>query len=82
LSCCAFLVFLGSGVYCDRVAVCALAVVWCVVDAGGVLRVWCYCYDEWMKMREDFAQNFGDKRAGCCITTTRRLTLPFSPGNF
>jgi hypothetical protein len=28
-----------------------------------------------------FAQNFGDKRTGCCITTTHRLTLPFSPEN-
>jgi hypothetical protein len=28
-------------------------------------------------MCEDFAQNFGDKRTGCCITTTQRLTLPF-----
>jgi hypothetical protein len=34
-----------------------------------------------VKMDEDFARNFGDKRTGCCITTTHRLTLPFSPGN-
>jgi hypothetical protein len=27
-------------------------------------------------MCEDFAQNFGDKRTSCCITTTHRLTLP------
>jgi hypothetical protein len=33
-------------------------------------------------MCEDFAPNFGDKRTGCCVTTTHRLTLPFSPGNF
>jgi hypothetical protein len=33
-------------------------------------------------MYEDFALNFGDKRTGCCITTTHRLTLSFSPGNF
>jgi hypothetical protein len=25
-------------------------------------------------MCEDFAANFGDKRTGCCITTTHRLT--------
>jgi hypothetical protein len=25
-------------------------------------------------MCEDFAQNFGDKRTGCCIITTHRLT--------
>jgi hypothetical protein len=30
-------------------------------------------------MCEDFAPNFGDKRTGCCITTTYHLTLPFSP---
>jgi hypothetical protein len=39
-------------------------------------------YGECVKMREDFASNFGDKRTGCCITTTHRLTIPFSPGNF
>jgi hypothetical protein len=33
-----------------------------------------------LKMCEDFAPNFGDKRTGCCITT-HDLTLPFSPGN-
>jgi hypothetical protein len=33
-------------------------------------------------MCEDFAQNFGDKRTGCCIMTTHRLTLPFLKGNF
>jgi hypothetical protein len=33
-------------------------------------------------MCEDFAPNFGDKKAGCYITTTHRLTLPFPPGNF
>jgi hypothetical protein len=35
-----------------------------------------------MKMCEDFALNCGDKRIGCCITTTHFVTLPFSPGNF
>jgi hypothetical protein len=29
-------------------------------------------------MCEDFAPNFGDKITGYCITTTHRLTLPFS----
>jgi hypothetical protein len=33
-------------------------------------------------MCEDFAPNFSDKRTSCCITTTHRLTLPFSQGNF
>jgi hypothetical protein len=37
---------------------------------------------ETVKMCEDFAPNFDDKITGCCITTTHRLTLPFSPGNF
>jgi hypothetical protein len=31
-------------------------------------------------MCEDFFSNFGDKRIGCCITTTHRLTFPFSTG--
>jgi hypothetical protein len=31
-------------------------------------------------MCEDVAQNFGDERTGCCITTTHLLTLTFSPG--
>jgi hypothetical protein len=30
-------------------------------------------------MCKAFAPNFGDKRTGCCITKTYRLTLPFSP---
>jgi hypothetical protein len=34
-----------------------------------------------MKMREDFASGFGDKRSGFHITTTHRHTRPFSPGN-
>jgi hypothetical protein len=28
-------------------------------------------------MCEDFTPNFGDKRTGCCITTTHFLTLPY-----
>jgi hypothetical protein len=39
-------------------------------------------YGDCVKMCEDFAPNFSDKRAGCCITTMHRHTLPFSPGNF
>jgi hypothetical protein len=35
-----------------------------------------------VKMCEDFAPNFSYERTGCCITTTHRLTLPFSQGNF
>jgi hypothetical protein len=38
-------------------------------------------YGNYVKMQKEFAQNFGDKRTGCCITTTHILTLPFSPGN-
>jgi hypothetical protein len=33
-------------------------------------------------MCEDIARNFYDKRTCCCITTTHRPTLIFSPGNF
>jgi hypothetical protein len=33
-------------------------------------------YGDCVKMCEDFASNFGDdKRTGCCVTTTHRLTL-------
>jgi hypothetical protein len=39
-------------------------------------------YGDCVKMCEDFAPKFGDKRTACCITTTYRLTLNFSPGNF
>jgi hypothetical protein len=39
-------------------------------------------YGDCVKICEDFAPNFGDKGGSCCITTTLRLTLPFSPGNF
>jgi hypothetical protein len=35
-----------------------------------------------VKMREDFAPNFGDKITGRSITTTHRLTFSFLPGNF
>jgi hypothetical protein len=33
-------------------------------------------------MCEDFPLNFGDKRTGCCITRTHRLTFPFHKGIF
>jgi hypothetical protein len=36
-------------------------------------------YGDCVKVCKDFAPNFGDKRTGCCITTTHRLTLAFSP---
>jgi hypothetical protein len=38
-------------------------------------------YGNCVKMCEDFALNFGDKRTDCCIITTHCLILPFSPGN-
>jgi hypothetical protein len=38
-------------------------------------------YGDCVKTCEHFAPNFGYKRTGCCITTTHRLALPFSPGN-
>jgi hypothetical protein len=38
-------------------------------------------YGDSVKMREDIASNFGDKRTGCCIMTTHRLTHLLSPGN-
>jgi hypothetical protein len=38
-------------------------------------------YGDCMKMLEDFALKFDNKRTGCCITT-QCLKLPFSPGNF
>jgi hypothetical protein len=37
-------------------------------------------YSGGVKMCEDFGPKFGDKRTGCCITTTHNLTLPFPPG--
>jgi hypothetical protein len=39
-------------------------------------------YDISWRMREDFSQNFGDKRTVCCNMTTHRLTLPLSLGIF
>jgi hypothetical protein len=33
-------------------------------------------------MCEDFTLNFGGKRTGCCVTTTRILTLSFPQENF
>jgi hypothetical protein len=39
-------------------------------------------YWDSVKIWEDFASNFGDKRTCSCITTTHCLTLTFSPGSF
>jgi hypothetical protein len=39
-------------------------------------------YGGCMKMRKDFAQDFSDKRTGCCVTIAHHLSLPFSPRNF
>jgi hypothetical protein len=39
-------------------------------------------YGDFMKKCKDFTPSFGDKSAGCCIMTSHRLTLPFSPGIF
>jgi hypothetical protein len=39
-------------------------------------------YDDCVKMCEDFARNFDEKRTGCCITITHSLILPLKPGNF
>jgi hypothetical protein len=38
-------------------------------------------YGDCVKMSEDFAPNFDNKKTVYCITTKHRLTLPFSPGN-
>jgi hypothetical protein len=38
-------------------------------------------YGDCVKMCEDVVPNFGDKRTGCCTTTTLHLTLPFT-GDF
>jgi hypothetical protein len=35
-------------------------------------------YGDWVKMCEDSAPNFGDKRTGCCITTTQSHTSFFA----
>jgi hypothetical protein len=39
-------------------------------------------YGNCVKMCEDFAPNFGDKRTGCCIRATHHLTLLFYQGIF
>jgi hypothetical protein len=39
-------------------------------------------YSNSLNISEDFVPNFDDKRTGCCITTTHRLTLTFSPRSF
>jgi hypothetical protein len=52
--------------------------------AGQTVNSTYYCdfYGNCMKTYKDFTLNFGDKRIGCCITTTHHLELPFLPGNF
>jgi hypothetical protein len=39
-------------------------------------------YGNCLKICEDFAPNFSDKRSGCYIITTHHLMLLFSPENF
>jgi hypothetical protein len=39
-------------------------------------------YDDCVRMCEDFAPNFGNKRTNYCITTVHHLTLPFHQGIF
>jgi hypothetical protein len=36
-------------------------------------------HGDWVKMCEEFALNFSDKRTGCCLMTMHYLTLSFSP---
>jgi hypothetical protein len=39
-------------------------------------------YGECVKICDDFEPNFSDKRTGCSVTTTHRLTIPISPKSF
>jgi hypothetical protein len=39
------------------------------------------CYGDFVNICDHFTPNFDDKKTDCCVTTTHRLTLPFSPGN-
>jgi hypothetical protein len=39
-------------------------------------------YGYYMKMYEEFAQKFGDKKTGSCIAKTHRLSHSFPPWNF
>jgi hypothetical protein len=39
-------------------------------------------HGEYVKMCKDFAPNFDDITTDCCIMTTHRFALPFSPENF
>jgi hypothetical protein len=48
------------------------------VNSAYHLTLYCDC----VNILEDFAPNSGDKRTGCCITTTHRLTFPFHLGIF
>jgi hypothetical protein len=38
-------------------------------------------YGDWVTMWEAVAPNFGNKRTGCCIITTHRITISFLLGN-
>jgi hypothetical protein len=51
-------------------------------DIKGIPHTTVTSYSDCVKVCEDFAPNFGDKRTVCCIITTLRPTIPFSPGIF
>jgi hypothetical protein len=51
------------------------------VLAGQTVNSKYYC-DVLRRFCERIRPNYVDKRTGCCSTTTHRLTIPFSPGNF
>jgi hypothetical protein len=46
---------------------------WQAIQSVAHTTVKLHC--DFVKMCEDFTPNFGDKKTGCCITTTHRLTL-------
>jgi hypothetical protein len=46
-----------------------------------ILHVVVTFYGDCMKICENFASNFGDKRTGSCSMTTHRRILPFWPAN-
>jgi hypothetical protein len=41
----------------------------------------CNVYGDCVKMCEDFAPNFGDKKLAVAFTTTHSLMLPLPPGD-
>jgi hypothetical protein len=51
-----------------------------VLAGQTVILLWCFTATARKCVKT--APKFGDKRTGCCITITRRLTLPISLGNF